>query len=103
MLRSTAIDWGPKPFRILDCWLLDTSFKETVHNCWSSSQLPGWWGGYVLKEKIKTLKQKLKIWNKEKFGDTLKKVIKIEEDLNILEEETMHGNVGATNVQARMD
>lgn len=44
-LRSTSVDWGPKPFRILDCWLTDTSFKETVLNCWSSSQQAGWGGG----------------------------------------------------------
>jgi len=37
MLRSTTVDCGPKPFRILDRWLSDTSFKETVHNYWSSS------------------------------------------------------------------
>jgi len=88
MLRSTLVDWGPKPFRILDCWLSDNSFKETIHNCWTSNQQPGW-GSYVLKEKIKRLKQSLKSWNKGKFGDTLKKVKIIEEELNKLEEDTI--------------
>jgi len=89
LLWSKSIDWGPKPFRILDYWLSDNSFKATVHHCWTSNQQPGW-GGYVLKEKIKRLKQRLKIWNKEQFGDTLKKVKKIEADLNKMEEETIH-------------
>jgi len=40
LLRSISVDWGPKPFRILDCWLLDNFFKETVHNCWTSNQQP---------------------------------------------------------------
>ena len=48
------------------------------------------WGGYVLKEKIKTLKQVLKKWNKDHFGDTFKRVKRIEEELNKLEEETSH-------------
>ena len=48
------------------------------------------WGGYVLKEKIKTLKQALKKWNKEHFGDTFKRVKRIEEELSKLEEETSH-------------
>ena len=87
LLRSTSVDWGPKPFRILDCWLLDKSFKETVINCWTSNQQSGW-GGYVLKEKIKTLKQRLKMWNREHFGDILKRVKRIEEELNKLEEDT---------------
>ncbi|KHN42743.1 hypothetical protein glysoja_030226, partial [Glycine soja] len=100
ILRSTVIDWGPKPFRVLDCWLSDSSFKETVKNCWLSSRLPGW-GGFVLKEKIKILKQKLKIWNKESYGDTLKKVIKIEEELNKLEEETIHRQLSAEEESKR--
>ncbi|KAH1241717.1 hypothetical protein GmHk_07G019230 [Glycine max] len=87
MLRSSSIDWGPKPFRILDCWLSEKSFKETVISCWTSNQQPGW-GSYVLKEKIKRLKQKLKTWNMEQFGDTLRKVKTIEEQLNKLEEDT---------------
>lgn len=39
----------------------------------------------MLKEKIKRLKQRLKQWNREQFGDTFKKFKKIEEELNKLE------------------
>jgi len=85
LLRSKVVYWGPKPFRVLDCWLSDNSFKELVHQCWTSHQQSGW-GGYVLKEK---LKQRMKIWNKEQFGDTFKKVKKIEFELNKLEEDTI--------------
>ena len=42
----------------------------------------------MLKEKIKRLKERLKLWNKEQFGDTFKKVQKIEADLNNLEDDT---------------
>lgn len=42
----------------------------------------------MLKEKIKAFKGKLRVWNREQFGDTLKKYKKIEEDLNKLEEDT---------------
>ena len=89
LLRSSSVDWGPKPFRILDCWMLDKSFKDTVSKCWTSSQIAGW-GGYALKEKIKSLKQALKKWNKDHFGDTFKRVKRFEEELNKLEEETSH-------------
>ena len=50
LLRANNVDWGPKPFRILNCWLTDKSFREVVNQCWNSVQVSGW-GAYVLKEK----------------------------------------------------
>ena len=73
LFNSKNVDWGPKPFRILDCWLKDKSFGKIVNECWTQTQQSGW-GGIALKEKIKRLKERLKLWNKEQFGDTLKKV-----------------------------
>lgn len=35
LLKSKNMDWGPKPFRILDCWLKDSSFEKTISECWS--------------------------------------------------------------------
>ena len=51
VLWSKIVDWGPKPFQILDCWLADKSFSSTVQECWRTHQQSGW-GGFVLKEKI---------------------------------------------------
>lgn len=65
----------------------DKSFHSTVRECWQTHQQIGW-GGFVLKEKIKRLKARLKIWNKQQFGDTFKRYKKIEEDLNSLEVST---------------
>ena len=87
LFRSKCIDWDPKPFRILDCWLMDKSFKSIVKECWTSNHQRGW-GGYVLKEKIKRLKEKLKLWNREQYGDTFQKYKKIEKELNNLEVST---------------
>ena len=39
----------------------------------------------MFKEKIKGVKARLKIWNKEQFGDTHQKVATIEKELNRLE------------------
>ena len=49
MLKSQSIDWGPKPFRILDCWLKDQSFKKLVQQTWSNNNQGGW-GGCVKTE-----------------------------------------------------
>ncbi|KAG4906984.1 hypothetical protein JHK84_055508 [Glycine max] len=40
--KSKSIDWGPKPFRLLDCWLADNSFKKLVSKSWSSNPQSGW-------------------------------------------------------------
>ena len=48
----------------------------------------GGWGGYVLKEKIKRLKVRRRSWNKEQFGNTLKKVQNLELELNKLESDS---------------
>ena len=42
-------------------------------------------GGFVLKEKIKRLKQRLKVWNKSQFGDMQQKIRRIEMEMNKLE------------------
>ena len=89
LLSSKIVDWGPKPFRILDCWLSDKSFSKMVQDSWNSTQQSGW-GGFVLKEKIKKLKQSMKVWNTQHFGDTFKKFKKIEEELNKMENDTCH-------------
>jgi len=49
------------------------------------SQQQTGWGGFVLKEKLKSLKARLKTWNRDQYGDTFKKYKKIEGELNQLE------------------
>lgn len=84
LLRAKTVDWGPKPFRVLDCWLKDKTFQNVVKETWKNTQ-PRGWGGISLKAKIKTLKQRLKQWNKDHYGDTLKRVQQIQKELNNLE------------------
>ncbi|RZB80823.1 External alternative NAD(P)H-ubiquinone oxidoreductase B4, mitochondrial [Glycine soja] len=100
LLKANNVDWGPKPFRILNCWLTDKSFKEVVNQCWNFVQVSGW-GPYGLKEKIKRLKCRLKIWNKEEYGDSFKKVQQLEVELNKLEEDTLHRQMTDLEISRR--
>jgi len=84
LLRSKTIDWGPKPFRVLDCWLKNKQFQNMVKETWANTH-PGGWGGFSLKEKLKILKQKIKLWNKDHFGDISEKIKQIQLELNHLE------------------
>ena len=43
----------------------------------------------MLKEKIKRLKERLKIWNRDRYGDTFKRYKKIEDELNKMEVSTI--------------
>lgn len=33
VLKNTCIDWGPKPFKVLNCWFLERNFKEKGEEC----------------------------------------------------------------------
>lgn len=61
-------DWGPRPFRFFNRWLLHPEFKEFFIQKCGSYNIEGW-GGFVLKEKLKLLKADLKVWNREVFGN----------------------------------
>jgi len=81
LLKDDSIDWGPKPFKTLDCWLEDRRFGAFVKETWGV-EIQGY-GAYVLKEKLKLLK--LKAWNKNQFGNIQKRQKLIEEEMNCLD------------------
>ncbi|GKV27286.1 hypothetical protein SLEP1_g36471 [Rubroshorea leprosula] len=76
MLISSSKDWGPKPFRTLDCWFELKEFCPFVQEKWKSYNVEGW-NGFRLKEKFKMLKNDLKEWNREVFGHIDRKLEKI--------------------------
>ena len=68
LLDGGGIRSEPSPFRFENMWLKAEGFKDL---------LKGWWQGlsfkgstsFILAEKLKGLKGKLKVWNKEVFGN----------------------------------
>ncbi|XP_058783382.1 uncharacterized protein LOC131658063 [Vicia villosa] len=60
-------NWGPKPFKFNNEWFSFDSFIPFVENEWKSLKVEGR-GDYVLKEKLRLLKDKLRSWNKDVFG-----------------------------------
>ncbi|XP_057425790.1 uncharacterized protein LOC130719169 [Lotus japonicus] len=88
LLRSVVQNWGPKPFRVLNCWFQHPSFKKFVLDSWSSFQVQGR-GIFVIKEKLKLLKAELKKWNVEVFGNVLatrRNIVKRLQDLDVVAE-----------------
>ena len=52
-------------------------------------------------EKIKGLKSRLKVWNKEQYGDIFKKVKQIQDKLNKLEQVTMDRQLSPQEAMVR--
>lgn len=89
MLAEDSRNWGPKPFRFQDAWLSNPSCMSLAKEVWNCSIVHGW-SGYKLMQKLKAVKEKLKLWNKEVFGDINVKLQVLEEKLHqmdILSEE----------------
>lgn len=54
-LAMGAVDFGPKPFRFYNYWMLEDDFKCLVNSWWCSPLVAGW-AGASLHEKLKSLK-----------------------------------------------
>jgi len=67
IVKSLVKDWGPKPFRTIDVWLMVRGLEDLVKDRWSTYAVQG---NEVskLKDKLKMLKADLKVWNYEVFG-----------------------------------
>ncbi|XP_057421573.1 uncharacterized protein LOC130715485 isoform X1 [Lotus japonicus] len=59
LFKRVNQNWGPKPFRVVNCWFDDPRFQAFVGDSWREIQVEGR-GIIALKEKLKTLKLKLK-------------------------------------------
>jgi len=84
VVKSMEKDWGPKPFRTIDAWLLEKGFGEMVKTKWNSYSSRG--SGFMkIKEKLKCLKRDLKLWNRDVFGNintSKKRILKDIEDID---------------------
>ncbi|KAF1862680.1 hypothetical protein Lal_00013441 [Lupinus albus] len=84
VLYDKYIDWGPKPFRVIDVWFEYKDFVDFVKKSWAKIHFTGW-SMFVLKSKLKKLKDLLRIWNKEKFGAIDTKITDIENRIHELD------------------
>ena len=67
LLDGGGVRRGPIPFRFENMWLKEERFKELLKGWWQGFNCSGSYS-FVLLEKLKALKVKLKNWNKEVFG-----------------------------------
>eukprot|EP00253_Pinus_taeda_P024539 PITA_24539 len=75
-----------RPFRFEAFWLLDTKFKEVVNQAWKSFIPPAGAKMYQFQQKLKHLKQTLKIWNRNHFGNIQESRQKLEQQMKALQQ-----------------
>ncbi|MQM00346.1 hypothetical protein Taro_033080 [Colocasia esculenta] len=66
IFTEELIAGGPKPFRFFTMWAQHESFHSTVQNAWSldAQGTPL----FVLSQKLRAVKEALKVWNRNVFG-----------------------------------
>ncbi|RVW40956.1 putative ribonuclease H protein [Vitis vinifera] len=70
LLDGGGVRRGPIPFCFENMWLKEEGFKELLKGWWQGFNYSGSYS-FVLSEKLKALKVKLKNWNKEVFAWSL--------------------------------
>lgn len=71
LLSSKSTNWGPKPFKVFNCWLEDKSLMQTLGEVWCKGN------SLNVQQRFKALKNFLKVWNKTINGN-------VEEKINLL-------------------
>ncbi|KAL5548851.1 hypothetical protein UlMin_004082 [Ulmus minor] len=89
ILDTSPVSWGPTPFRFENMWLGHSSFRQECEKWWRVIEVEGW-ESYKIMEKLRVLKEYIKVWNKEIFGDT--RIIKKEVVDKIDEIDKKEGN-----------
>ncbi|XP_035539695.1 uncharacterized protein LOC118344047 [Juglans regia] len=91
MLDCGGINRGRQYFKFENMWLAVDGFAEKVRNWWSSYQFSGT-PSFILAGKLKALKQDLRRWNMEVFGNIDNQKTILLEELQELEEQLLLGN-----------
>lgn len=91
VLKPGYKDWGPKPFHVLNCWLQSNGFAIFFAEKWGDLNVSSW-GSYVVKEKLKLMKQEPKAWKKNSFGDINVRLKLVVADIKQLDEKAELGS-----------
>lgn len=84
VLKDDPRDWGPKPFRFINAWTLHPKFGSVVKEFWEKFVILGW-AGFKVAGKLKGLKEVLKVWNREVFGNVQECIKEVENQINSLD------------------
>lgn len=75
---TLAENTGPSSFRYLDVWLMQDEYDGYVRSHWRSYPTVG--GMYGLYDKLRRLKNDLRVWNKGIFSNTFSDLMLAEDE-----------------------
>ena len=68
LLEAGVVQCGRSAFKFENMWLKYEGFVDRVQHWWNGYSFVGF-PGFILAQKLKALKEDLKKWNREEFGD----------------------------------
>lgn len=84
-LKGDGENWGSKPFCFTNCWLQHSGFRTLVENFWSTNHVNGW-KIHAFREKLKRLKECIKVWSVEVYGNLDSQIKSLVDVLNASDE-----------------
>lgn len=88
ILHDANLGKGPKPFRFELYWLNNADLLPNMKLWWDSVEVSGT-PGYVLKEKLKNLKAKVRVWAKENYRRYEHRLQRWESILQVIERKNL--------------
>nr|KYP74909.1 Transposon TX1 uncharacterized [Cajanus cajan] len=80
ILNHKVLNWGPKPFRFNNYWLSHSGIEGVVGSAWEK-QVQGTWVAQRLRGKLLNVKNALKKWNVNVFGNVDTKIKSLTKEL----------------------
>jgi hypothetical protein len=102
LLDSGLFGGGKKPFIFENMWLKVEGFVDRIREWWSSYDFAGS-PSFVLGVKLKVLKQDLKVWNKDVFGDLSSRKLSLLREISSLDGLDEEGRLDTAGVDRKLN
>lgn len=102
MITDNNWNWGPKPFRFMDAWLSHPKCLKIAKEVWETTPTYGWAGCQIVK-KLKEVKRRLKVWNKQEFGNMFTKQKGLQDQIHQLDILSESRQLSANEREQRSD
>lgn len=89
MLHVDVANWGPRPLRMIKCWADFPGYDDFVREKWGSLSITGR-AGFVLQQKLKSLKLSLKGWHQTHTKNMDSKILGVKNRIAQLDEKGEH-------------
>lgn len=100
-LSMGVVDFGPKPFRFYNSWMLEEDFNTLVKSWWQSPLVAGW-AGASLHEKLKSLKKEIKKWKGSKANVSAVRISSLEPELQEVMDQMLREGVSCSLREHRL-